>query len=254
MYGPINCMAESLERFSTQLRRGVRAKDIPEPNLPQRSDSIGRLSAALHNTIGGLFLSIREAAAAVAEMAGEITNLMTSMASAIKALRLQQDLSASAKLLDVIDNDLLRLERVAAPLTQTVMRGLGLTQLTPKVPVIIEGQPPAVGDILSAFLSNAIQRCAWGDEIRIWTRVQDRMVVVVVEDTGPPLPEGVNQCLCGAGDPAALRAQEVEGFTTGLAEAAQIVAAHSGFIRAEPVQPLGVGPAFGARFLFGLPV
>ena len=293
MYVPITRMAESLERFSTQLRRGVRAKDIPEPNLPQRSDSIGRLSAALHNTIGGLFLRIREAEAAVAEMTGEIINPMTSMKSAIKALRLQQDPSASAKLLDVIDNDLLRLERAAAPLTQTVTpgpsaikqmpepkigkkerfelisliagrvaalrpatatRGLGLTQLTPKVPVIIECQRPAVGGILSAFLSNAIQRCAWGDEIRIWTRVQDRMVVVVVEDTGPPLPEGVNQCLCGAGDPATLRAQEVEGFTTGLSEAAQIVAAHSGFIRAEPVQPLGVGPAFGARFLFGLPV
>ena len=293
MFGPINRMAESLERFSNQLRRGVRAKDIPEPNLPQRRDSIGRLSAALHNTISGLFLRIREAEAAVAEMAGEITNPMTSMKSAIKALRLQQDPSASAKLLDVIDNDLLRLERAAAPLTQTVTpgpsaikqmpepkigkkerfelislitgrvaalrpaaatRGLGLTQLTPKVPVIIEGQPAAVGDILSAFLSNAIQRCAWGDEIRIWTRIQDRMVVVVVEDTGPPLPEGVNQCLCGAGDPAALRAQEVEGFTTGLAEAAQIVAAHSGVIRAEPVQPPGAGPAFGARFLFGLPV
>ena len=113
---------------------------------------------------------------------------------------------------------------------------------------------PAAGDILSAFWSNAIQRCAWGDEIRIWTQVQDRMVVVVVEDTGPPLPDGVNQCLCGAGDPAALRAQEVEGFTTGLAEVAQIVAAHSGVIRAEPVQPPGAGPAFGARFLFGLPV
>ena len=293
MYGPINRMAESLERFSTQLRRGVRAKDIPEPNLLQRRDSIGRLSAALHNTISGLFLGIEEAEAAVAEMAGEITNPMTSMKSAIKALRLQQDPSASAKLLDVIDNDLLRLERAAARLTQTVTpgpsaikqmpepkidkkerfelislitgrvvaprpaaatRGLGLTQPTPKVPVIIEGQPEAVGDILSAFLSNAIQRCAWGDEIRIWTRVQDRMVVVVVEDAGPPLPEGVNQCLFGAGDPAALRAQEVEGFTTGLAEAAQIVAAHSGVIRAEPVQPPGAGPAFGARFLFGLPV
>jgi len=65
---------------------------------------------------------------------------------------------------------------------------------------------------LSAFLSNAIQRCAWRDQIRIWTRVQDRMVVVVVEDTGPPLPEGVNQCLCGAGDPAALRARFLFGL------------------------------------------
>jgi two-component system sensor histidine kinase ChvG len=251
MYGPINRMAESLERFSTQLRRGVTAKDIPEPNFLQRRDSIGRLSAALHNTIGGLFLRIREAEAAVAEMVGEITNPMTSMKSAIKALRLQQDPSASAKLLDVIDNDLLRLERAAAPLTQTVTpgpsagkqmsepkigkkerfelislitgrvaalrpgaatRGLGLTQLTPKVPVIIECQRPAVGGILSAFLSNAIQRCAWGDEIRIWTRVQDRMVVVVVDYTGPPLPEGVNQCLCGAGDPSALRARFLFGL------------------------------------------
>ena len=80
------------------------------------------------------------------------------------------------------------------------------------------------------------------------------MVVVVVEDTGPPLPEGVNQCLCGAGDLAALRGQEVKGFTTGLAEPAQIVAAHLGVIRAEPVQLSGAGPAFGAHFLFGLPV
>ena len=95
MFGPINRMAESLERFSNQLRRRVRAKDIPEPSLPQRRDSIGRLSAALHNTISGLFLRIREAEAAVAEMAGEITNPMTSMKSAIKALRLQQDPSAS---------------------------------------------------------------------------------------------------------------------------------------------------------------
>ena len=128
--------------------------------------------------------------------------------------------------------------------------------------LVVEGRLPhralvdfvqaAVGDILSAFLSNAIQRCAWGDEIRIWTRIKDRMVVV--EDTGPPLPEGVNQCLCGVGDPAALRAPKVESFTTGLAEAAQIVAAHSGVIRAEPVQPPCAGPAFGVRFLFGLPV
>jgi predicted hotdog family 3-hydroxylacyl-ACP dehydratase len=48
--------------------------------------------------------------------------------------------------------------------------------------------------------------------------------------------------------------QGVAEFTAGLAEAAQIVAAHSGVIRAEPVQPAGVGQAFGARFLFGLPV
>ena len=260
---------------------------------PQRRDSIGRLSAALHNTIGGLFLCIREAEAAVAEMAGEITNPMTSMKSAIKALRLQQDPSVLAKLLDMIDNDFLRLERAAAPLMQPVApassavkqmpkpkigkkerfelvslitsrvaalrltaatRGLGLTQLTPKVLVIIEGLPTAFGDILSAFLSNANQRGAWGDDIRIWTRIQERMVVVVVEDTGPPFPEGVNQSLFLAGDPATLGEQDVEGFTAGLAEAAQIVAAHSDVIRAEPVQPSGAGQAFGARFLFGLPV
>ena len=143
---------------------------------------------------------------------------------------------------------------LAALRLTAAMRGLGLTQLTPKVLVIIEGLPTAFGDILSAFLSNAIQRGAWGDDIRIWTRIQERMVVVVVEDTGPPFLEGVNQSLFGAGDPAALGEQDVEGFTAGLAEAAQIVAAHSDVIRAEPVQPSGAGQAFGARFLFGLPV
>ena len=293
MFGPVNRMADTVERFSNQLRHGVRAKNITEPNLPQRRDSIGRLSAALHHTIGALFIRIREAEAAVAEMADEINNPMASMKSAIKALRLQKDPSTSAKLLDVIDNDLLRLERVTAPLTQAaapapaaapelprrkmgkkerfelislitsrvaalrpaaVARGLVLTQSTPKVPVIIEGLPTSVGSILSAFLSNAIQRCAWGDEIRIWTRIQDGMVLVVVEDTGPPLPEGLSQTLFGTGNLATLGDQGVAEFTAGLAEAAQIVAAHSGVIRAEPVQPAGAGQAFGARFLFGLPV
>ena len=289
MFGPVNRMADSVERFSNQLRHGVAAKNITEPNFPQRRDNIGRLSEALHHTIGALFMRIREAEAAVAEVTGEINNPMASMKSAIKALRLQKDPSTSAKLLDLIDNDLLRLERVTAPLTQpaapapavprrkmgkkerfelislitsrvaalrpsAVTRGLVLTQSTPKVPVIIEGLPTSVGSILSAFLSNAIQRCAWGDEIRIWTRIQDGMVLVVVEDTGPPLPEGLSQTLFGTGNLATLGDQGVAEFTAGLAEAAQIVAAHSGVIRAEPVQPAGAGQAFGARFLFGLPV
>ena len=292
-FRPVNRMADSVERFSNQLRHGVAAKNITAPNLPQRRDSIGRLSEALHHTIGALFIRIREAEAAVAEVTGEINNPMASMKSAIKALRLQKDPSTSAKLLDVIDNDLLRLERVTAPLTQAVAPapaaapelprrkmgkkerfelislitsrvaalrpsavtcGLVLTQSTPKVPVIIEGLPTSVGSILSAFLSNAIQRCAWGDEIRIWTRIQDGMVLVVVEDTGPPLPEGLSQTLFGTGNLATLGDQGVAEFTAGLAEAAQIVAAHSGVIRAEPVQPAGAGQAFGARFLFGLPV
>jgi len=293
MFGPVDRITASMEHFSHQLRHGVGAKTIAKPRLPQRSDSIGRLSEALHNTIGALFIRIREAEAIVGEMAGEITNPMTSMRSAIKALRLQQDPSASAKLLDVIDNDLLRLERATAPVAQAALpvrpaakdspgrklgkkerfelislitgrvaalrpaaatRGLTLTQLTPKVPVIIEGLPTGVGDIVSAFLSNAIQRCAWGDEIRIWTRIQDHMVLVVVEDTGPPLPEAVTQTLFGSSDLAVPGGKNLECFTEGLAEAGQIIAAHSGVIRAEPVQPSGADPAFGARFLFGLPV
>jgi two-component system sensor histidine kinase ChvG len=293
MFGPVDRITASMEHFSHQLRHGVGAKTIAKPRLPQRRDSIGRLSEALHNTIGALFIRIREAEAIVGEMAGEITNPMTSMRSAIKALRLQQDPSASAKLLDVIDNDLLRLERATAPVAQAALpvrpaakdlpgrklgkkerfelislitgrvaalrpaaatRGLTLTQLTPKVPVIIEGLPTGVGDIVSAFLSNAIQRCAWGDEIRIWTRIQDHMILVVVEDTGPPLPEAVSQTLFGSSELALPGGKNLECFTEGLAEAGQIITAHSGVIRAEPVQPSGADPAFGARFLFGLPV
>ena len=122
------------------------------------------------------------------------------------------------------------------------------------MPVIIEGLPTGVGDIVSAFLSNAIQRCAWGDEIRIWTRIQDHMVLVVVEDTGPPLPEDVSETLFGSSDLALPAGKNLECFTEGLAGLGQIIAAHSGVIRAEPVQPTGADPAFGARFLFGLPV
>jgi two-component system sensor histidine kinase ChvG len=39
------------------------------------------------------------------------------------------------------------------------------------------------------LLSNAISFCEEGDAVRLWTRRRSNRVLIVVEDTGPGIPE-----------------------------------------------------------------
>ena len=97
-----------------------------------------------------------------------------------------------------------------------------------------------------------------GDAIRVWARKRDNRVLVVVEDTGPGIPDQaltkVFQAVLfgtvGQGDFG-------NNSGLGLAISKQIVEAHDGVIWAENIRPTDAditSDPLGARFVVGLPV
>ncbi|MBL4812682.1 MAG: histidine kinase, partial [Rhodobacteraceae bacterium] len=96
-----------------------------------------------------------------------------------------------------------------------------------------------------------------GDAIRVWVRKRENRVLIVVEDTGPGIPEGalskVFQRFYSERPPE----QFGDNSGLGLAISKQIVEAHGGVIWAENIRPTDADPTsepLGARFVVGLPI
>ena len=107
------------------------------------------------------------------------------------------------------------------------------------------------------LLSNAISFCEDGDAIRVWVRKRENRVLVVVEDTGPGIPEQALTKIFNR----FYTERPVDHFGNnsglGLAISKQIVEAHGGVIWAENIRPTDADVAsepLGARFVVGLPV
>jgi two-component system sensor histidine kinase ChvG len=107
------------------------------------------------------------------------------------------------------------------------------------------------------LISNAISFCEDGDAIRVWARKRQNRVLVVVEDTGPGIPE---QALTKVFQRFySQRPEEHFGNNSGLglAISKQIVEAHGGVIWAENIRPTEddvTSEPLGARFVVGLPL
>jgi two-component system sensor histidine kinase ChvG len=107
------------------------------------------------------------------------------------------------------------------------------------------------------LISNAISFCEEGDAIRLWARKRDNRVLVVVEDTGPGIPEGALQKIFQRFYSERPAGQFGNNSGLGLAISKQIVEAHGGVIWAENIRPTEADPTsdpLGARFVVGLPV
>ena len=59
----------------------------------------------------------------------------------------------------------------------------------PKEPIVIMGLEARLAQVLVNLITNALSFCDAGDAVRIWARQRDNRVLIVVEDTGPGIPE-----------------------------------------------------------------
>jgi len=127
----------------------------------------------------------------------------------------------------------------------------------PKDPIIIDGLESRLAQVFVNLLTNAISFCDEGDAIRIWARRRDNRVLVVVEDTGPGIPESALGKIFNRFYSERPEGQFGNNSGLGLAISKQIVEAHGGVIWAENIQPTDADPTsepLGARFVVGLPV
>jgi two-component system sensor histidine kinase ChvG len=107
------------------------------------------------------------------------------------------------------------------------------------------------------LISNAISFCEDGDAIRVWVRRRDNRVLIVVEDTGPGIPENALDRIFRRFYTSRPDGDFGNNSGLGLAISKQIIEAHGGVVWAENIRPTEADPTsapLGARFVVGLPV
>src|SRR6056297_664755 len=286
---PLSDLAAAAEIGRERNSRKVAPGRVRIPDLTARPDEIGRLSGALRGMVTALYDRIDANEQFAADVAHEIKNPLASLRSAIGSLRFVQKPDQRDKLLDVIEHDVRRLDRLVSDISNAsrldsdlvkqeqaqfdlveILRNLGdylgeeaekkgvefITDF-PNEPIVFVGLEGRLAQVFVNLITNAISFCEDGDAIRLWVRKRDNRVLVVVEDTGPGIPD---QALTKIFKRFySQRAENDFGNNSGLglSISKQIVEAHDGVIWAENIRPTDADPTsdpLGARFVVGLPV
>lgn len=288
---PIADLAAAAEMGRDRNARKMSPSRVRIPDLTARPDEIGRLSAALRGMVAALYERIEANEQFAADVAHEIKNPLASLRSAVGTLRIAKRDDQRETLLDIIEHDVVRLDRLVTDISTAsrldselvkeeedpfdlirLVRNLGehlgrdarakgidfITDL-PQEALIIQGLEDRLAQVFVNLITNAISFCEDGDAIRLWVRKRDNRVLVVVEDTGKGIPEGAFEKIFQR----FYSERPVEHFGNnsglGLAISKQIVEAHGGVIWAENIHPTEADAAagsepLGARFVVGLPL
>ena len=288
-------IANPLAELSTAAELG-RDKDarkmnpgrIRIPDLTARPDEIGRLSGALRGMVSALYNRIDGNEQFAADVAHEIKNPLASLRSAVGTLRMVKRDDQREKLLDVIEHDVRRLDRLVSDISNASRldselvkeeeepfdllqmlgnlgqylgedaksKGIDFITDLPAAPITVHGLEARLAQVFVNLITNAISFCEDGDAIRVWARKRANRVLIVVEDTGPGIPEQALGKIFKRF--YSQRPEEHFGNNSGLglAISKQIVEAHGGVIWAENIRPTEAditSEPLGARFVVGLP-
>lgn len=286
---PLADLAEAAELGRDRDARKTQPGRIRIPDLSARPDEIGRLSRALRGMVKALYSRIDSNEQFAADVAHEIKNPLASLQSAVGTLRMVKRDDQREKLMEVIEHDVRRLDRLVSDISNAsrldaelvkeeedefdllqmltnLNQYLGedarakqidyITDL-PQRPVLLQGLEARLAQVFVNLITNAISFCEEGDAIRVWARRRDNRVLIVVEDTGPGIPEQALSKIFKRF--YSQRPDEHFGNNSGLglAISKQIVEAHGGVIWAENIRPTEAdvtSEPLGARFVVGLPV
>ena len=114
---PLSDLAASAELGRDKDSRNVAPGRIRIPDLTARPDEIGRLSGALRGMVSALYDRIDANEQFAADVAHEIKNPLASLRSAVGTLRVAKRDDQRVKLLDVIDHDVRRLDRLVSDIS-----------------------------------------------------------------------------------------------------------------------------------------
>ncbi len=285
---PIHVLASAMDAGTTTKLR----KDSPDrvriPDMTGRDDEIGHLSSAMRNMTSALYHRIETNEQFAADVAHEIKNPLASLRSAIETLRIAPEGEKRNKLLDVVEHDVRRLDRLVSDISNasrldselvkeeednfdlTLMlerivdfhtmeakeSGVEMLFDKPDEKIFIDGLEERLAQVFVNLITNAVSFCEKGDAVRLWARRVENRVLIVVEDTGEGIPDDSLTKVFKR----FYSNRSVENFGNnsglGLSISKEIVEAHGGVIWAENIRAKGAGedtPPLGARFVVGLP-
>ncbi len=286
---PLADLAAAAEIGRDRDRGKVSPARVRIPDLTARPDEIGRLSGALRGMVSALYERIDANEQFAADVAHEIKNPLASLRSAVGTMRVAKRDDQRTKLLDVIEHDVRRLDRLVSDISnasrldselvkeeeetfdllkmlgnlneylgqQASEKGIDFISDLPKNKIVMRGLEARLAQVFVNLITNAISFCEEGDAIRVWARRRENRVLIVVEDTGPGIPD---QALAKVFKRFYSERPENDfgnNSGLGLAISKQIVEAHAGVIWAENIRPTDAditSEPLGARFVVGLPI
>jgi len=289
-------IANPLRRLSAaaiRVRRGAKEREeIPDFSI--RQDEIGNLSIALREMTTALYDRIDAIESFAADVSHELKNPLTSLRSAVETLPLAKTDQSRQRLMDIIQHDVRRLDRLISDISDAsrldaelarsdakpvdlevlvsslveISREIRSGKKAVKIDYVIDqkqgsnqhfvvnGHDLRLGQIVTNLIENA--RSFVPDETgRILVKLSRNRsrCLIQVEDNGPGIQaEDIDRIF----ERFYTDRPEGESFGQnsglGLSISRQIAEAHGGTLRAENVIDSATGRITGARFILSLPV
>ncbi len=160
---PIRRLADAADR----VKRGVKSRhEIPD--FSGRADEIGHLSGALREMTDALYRRIDAIESFAADVAHELKNPLTSLRSAVETLPLARNEASRSRLMDVIQHDVRRLDRLISDISDASRLDAELARS--------DEQPVDVVKLLEAVIRLA-------NEVR---RPDQAAIILEVDEPQPP--------------------------------------------------------------------
>ncbi len=284
-------IANPLRRLSAatvRVRRGVNSR-VEIPDFSHREDEIGDLSSSISDMTDALYKRIEAIERFAADVSHELKNPLTSLRSAVETLPLAKTDQARERLLEVIQHDVKRLDRLitdisdasrldadlvrdkigkvdlAKLLENIITANQQVTQRKKQVKIslqmdvkgagkkgyFVSGHENRLGQVINNLLDNAVSFVPEeGGEITVGLARNQASIFFIVEDNGPGiLAENLDRVF----ERFYTDRAEHDGFGQnsglGLSISRQIVEAHNGSIEVAN-RTDGI---IGARFIITLP-
>lgn len=288
-------IANPLRRLSAaavRVRRGVKNRE-EIPDFSDRQDEIGNLSVALREMTNALYARIEAIESFAADVSHELKNPLTSLRSAVETLPLARNEESRARLMEVIQHDVRRLDRLITDISDAsrldaelaredaarvdllkliteiadASREAGRNRKAVDIQVRTEKKGQATRDFrvlghdlrLGQVLTNLIENARSfvpEDKGRIVITLSrsPRHVIVTVDDNGPGIRvEDIERIFERFYTDRPSSEAFGQNSGLGLSISRQIVEAHGGRLTAENIAGSKPGEFAGARFVVTLP-
>jgi two-component system sensor histidine kinase ChvG len=257
-----------------------RAREVTVPLLPARRDEIGLLARALHDMSQSLRQRIDATEAFAADVTHELKNPLASLRSAVDTLEMVDDPALRRQMLDVVRNDVARLDRLVVDIAETSRLDAELSRarfepvdighlIESMIPswedrrpiqiafarprtgtAVVLGVESRIARLIDNLVDNALSFSPAGGVVEIRAYGIGEEVMITVEDEGPGIRREDREAIFNRFH--SIRPEEEEfgrHSGLGLAIARAIAEGHGGRIEVED-RP---GGRSGARFVVHLP-
>jgi two-component system sensor histidine kinase ChvG len=284
---PVRRLADAAE----SVRRRIQSR-VEIPDFTRRRDEIGHLSGTLRDMTNALYSRIEGIESFAADVAHELKNPLTSLRSAVETLPVAKTEESRARLLDIIQHDVQRLDRLisdisdasrldaelqrqeAAPvdlakLLNTLVGVANEVKRDDGVSVTLRfegggarafqvpGHDSRLGQVVDNLIENARSFSPPGGTVRVTCRRLKSNVEIFVDDDGPGVPPDAIEKVFERFYTDRPHQRFGQNSGLGLSISKQIVDAHGGAIWVEnrigSPGADGTPTVTGARFIVRLP-